>query len=403
MVLFPRTRNGGEAWGTRPLVVADQVLVGTVPVRMTMGGGSMLGSFVRRWNCAGKNERYWQLSILVSLGLINLIVFGVGVPPLRIYGHDVFISLDGAWRILNGQIPVVDYYAQMGPLYYLLHASGLALAGGNARGLGYGSALAGVLIALWSFLLLRRRMAPAPFFLACLAVVLLAVAPFPLGLEPWQSAFSMKHNRYGFALTSLVLLESFLDPDKCSGRKMQFGGGFSTGLACVTLLFLKISYGLVALVIAAASILFRPSEWSRLTGLAAGFLLAGLPILTYLRFDVGALVREYRLLAAVRGRGLTPFSVLKRFYVDRFEAAPLLLLTSLIATLPGTPFRRRIALGVAALLATTAGTLLLLTNTQLRGLPLLAAVALLLSINYHLGARRKTERRAGSLCCASDC
>jgi hypothetical protein len=124
-------------------------------------------------------------------------------------------------------------------------------------------------------------------------------------------------------------------------------------------------------------------------------------MLTYLRFDVGALVREYRLLAAVRGRGLTPFSVLKRFYVDRFEAAPLLLLTSLIAT--GTPFRRRIALGVAALLATTAGTLLLLTNTQLQGLPLLAAVALLLSINYHLGARRKTERRAGSLCCASDC
>jgi hypothetical protein len=101
-------------------------------------------------------------------------------------------------------------------------------------------------------------------------------------------------------------------------------------------------------------------------------------MLTYLRFDVGALVREYRLLAAVRGHGLTPLSVLKRFYVDRFEAAPLLLLTLLTATLPGTPFHRRIALGVAALLATTAGTLLLLTNTQLQGLPLLAAVALLL-------------------------
>jgi hypothetical protein len=362
----------------------------------------MLESFVRWWNYAGKNSRYWQPCVLVSLGLINLVVFAVGVPRLRIYGHDVFVSLDGAWRILNGQIPVVHYYAQMGPLYYLLHASGLALAGGDARGLGYGSTLAGVLIAIWSFLLLRRRMVPAPFFLACLAVLLLAVAPFPLGLEPWQSAFSMKHNRYGFALTSLVLLESFLDPDKCSGRKMQFGGGFSTGLACVTLLFLKISYGLVALGIAAASVVLRPRERGRLAGLAAGFLLAGLPILMYLRFDVGALIREYRLLATVHGEGLIPFRVWERFYIDRFETAPLLLLTLLTAMLPGTPFRRRIALGVAAVLATMAGTLLLLTNTQFQGLPLLAAVALLVIDQLSPGVEAETGAcgRAPLLCFA---
>src|SRR6202022_1322388 len=97
----------------------------------------------------------------------------------------------------------------------------------------------------------------------------------------------------------------------------------------------------------------------------------------YLRFDVGALIREYRLLAAVHGEGLTPFRVWERFYIDRFETAPLLLLTLLTALLPGIPFRRRIALGVAAVLATMAGTLLLLTNTQFQGLPLLAAVALL--------------------------
>jgi hypothetical protein len=49
----------------------------------------------------------------------------------------------------------------------------------------------------------------------------------------------------------------------------------------------------------------------------------------------------------------------------------------LTAMLPGTPLRRRIALlRVAALLATTAGTPLL-TNMQLRGLPVLAALALL--------------------------
>jgi hypothetical protein len=50
----------------------------------------------------------------------------------------------------------------------------------------------------------------------------------------------------------------------------------------------------------------------------------------------------------------------------------------LTAMLPGIPLRRRIALlRVAALLATTAGTPLLLTNMQLQGLPVLAALALL--------------------------
>lgn len=360
----------------------------------------MLGSFGCWWNCVGKNDRYWQLRALVSLGLVNLVVFAVGVPRLKIYGHDVFVSLDGAWRILNGQRPVVDYFAQMGPLYYMLYASGLALARGNARGLGYGSTLASVLIAIWCFLLLRRRMAPAPFFLACLAVLLLAVAPFPLGLDFWQGTFSMKYNRYGFALTNLVLLESFLDPEKCSGRGMEFGGGFSTGLACVVLLFLKISYGLIALGIAAASVLLRARERVRLAGLVAGFVLAGLPILMYLRFDVGALVREYRLLAVVKGDGLTPSRVLRRFYTDRFEIAPVLLLTLLTAMLPDTLLRRRIALGVAAVLATLGGTLLLLTNTQSQGLPLLAGVALLVIDQLSTGVEvEKGASNRGALLC----
>ena len=65
-------------------------------------------------------------------------VLALGVPRMRLFGHDVFISLDGGWRVLNGQRPVVDFYAQMGPAYYLLHAAGMWLAGTAAAGLGSG-------------------------------------------------------------------------------------------------------------------------------------------------------------------------------------------------------------------------------------------------------------------------
>jgi hypothetical protein len=315
--------------------------------------------------------------LIVLLLLVCVAVAIVGVPRLPIFGHDVFVSLDGGWRVLNGQRPGVDFYGQMGPVYYLLHAAGLLLAGNNARGLGYGSTLATALISFWAFFLLRPRMKPAPFFVACLFLALLAAAPFPLGYGPRQAAFAMKHNRYGYALTGLVLLESFL-PQDAGGRRHRFTGGFSTGLACALLLFLKISFGLVALTFAAVSLPLRSGARIRLAGLAAGFAAFSLPMMAYLRFDLPALVREFRLLAGVKGGAIDAHVVVMRLYVDRFEIAPVVLMAALVSLLPGVPVRRSFTLMLAVAMATLAGTLLLLTNTQFFGLPLLGAAALLL-------------------------
>ncbi len=309
--------------------------------------------------------------------LVCLAVAIVGVPRMRIFGHDVFVSLDGGWRVLNGQRPGVDFYAQLGPAYYILHAAGLWLAGNNARGLGYGSTLATVLISFWSFIVLRPRMKSAPFFLACLFLTLLAAAPFPLGWGLTQTAFSMKHNRYGYALTGLVLLESFLPQDDES-RRREFAGGFSTGLACALLVFLKVSFGLVALTIAAVSLPFRSGARMRLAGMVAGFAAFSVPMMAYLRFDFPVLVREYRLLAGVKSATISAKIVLKRLYADRLEIAPVALLAALVSLLPGIPVRRRFALLLAVAMAMVGGTLLLLTNTQPYGLPLLGAAALLL-------------------------
>jgi hypothetical protein len=313
----------------------------------------------------------------VFLLLVCLAVATVGVPRLRIFGHDVFVALDGGWRVLNGQRPGVDFYAQMGPAYYLLHAVGLCLAGNDVRGLGYGSTFATALISLWAFFVLRSRMQSAPFFVACLFLALLAAAPFPIGFDFTQATFSRKHNRYGYALTGLVLLESFM-PESSASRRHQFSGGFSTGVACALLLFLKISFGLVALTLAAISLPLRSGGRSRLAGMAAGFSAFTVPMIAYLRFDLPALVREYRLLARVKAGSIDAYDVVTRLYVDRFEIAPVALLAALVGLLPGVSARHCFTLMVAVAMATIAGTLLLLTNTQPYGLPLLGAAALLL-------------------------
>ena len=376
------------------MVSSSQPLLSDLPAASSSG----LDWFVRQWLA----PRRWVIFAGVCLVLVNLAVFAVGVPRMNIFGHDVFVSLDGGWRVFNGQRPVVDFFSQMGPLYFLLHATGLALAGGDAIGLGYGSAIAGVLIALWSFLLLRRRMFPAAFFLACLAITLLAVSPSPLGYDPWRFSFSMKHNRYCFALSILVLLESFLPPPADEKARGSFAGGFSTGLACGLMFFIKISYGLVGLGIAAVSFALRPREHARTLGIAAGFVAGVLPVLIWLRFDLGALFREYRLLAAIRGAALSPAAIARSVFDNRFETGSGLLLALVAILLPAISARRRLMIATASLLAAGAGVLLLLTNTQDRSLPLLAGIALLIvnELSALLDPRAPESAAAFTLCFA---
>jgi len=334
-----------------------------------------LDIFVSWW--AGQDTRRSRI-LFVLLLLICAAVALLGVPRVRIYGSDVFVPLDGAWRVLNGQRPVVDFYAQMGPAYYLLYAAGLWLAGNNARGLSYGSTLTAALIAFWAFYLLRTRMKPAPLFVACLFLTLLAAAPFPLGTHPRQSGFAMTYNRQGFALAALVLLESFLPADT-AGRRPLFAGAFSTGLACGLALFLKVSYGLVALTFAAVSLPFRTGARIRLAGMAVGFIAFSVPMMAWLRFDLAALVREYGLLGRVKSGQLGLFTVLQSLYRDRLEIALVVLLAVLVTLLPGVPLRRGIALFLATGMAALASTLLMVTNNaQAYGLPLLASAVLLL-------------------------
>jgi hypothetical protein len=220
-------------------------------------------------------------------------------------------------------------------------------------------------------------MRAAPFFVACLFLALLAAAPFPLGYTLFQTSFSMKHNRYGFALTALVMLESFL-PEDFSTRKQRLWGGFSTGLACALLLFLKISYGFVALTFAAVSLPLCSRVRNRLLGMAAGFAAFGVPMMAYLRFDLHSQVYQYQLLAAVQGQKIGFHSVLASLYINRLEIALVVMMAALVSLLPEVSLRRGFTLMLSVMMATVAGALLLLTNTQPSGLPLLAAAVLLL-------------------------
>ncbi|MBZ5610854.1 MAG: hypothetical protein LAP38_21535 [Acidobacteriia bacterium] len=285
----------------------------------------------------------------------------IGSVHTRIFGHDIFLVFDAGWRVLNGQRPDVDFSPSMGPLLGLLSAAGLKLAHNSANGVGYMSALVGAIIGGWAYALSRRRMPAIPAILSAALLMLIAVAPFPIGWPPNTLSHAMLYNRYGYALVGLVVLECF----RPGGQSKL--GGISTGIISVALLFLKPSYCLVALCIAIA----RPAR-RRIVWTLAGFLAGGLAMMAYLRFDFLAVWNDLHLMSQARGSGLSLWNIRWSFARGFAELLPLALLALLVSI---TTTLRPL---IATALVFTGGALLLATNAQPSGYPLNALLAILL-------------------------
>ena len=196
--------------------------------------------FVALWSYPFLGSSVVRAALLVVLASLCLVRAYIGLSGIVVYSHDAFGTLDGAWRVLNGQTPHADFYTPLGPLIYLVTAFGLLLSHGGAEGAGYSQALCGGLLGLWTYLFSRGRLGHLPAILLCLMVVLLSINPSSVGEPPLRTS-CMAYNRYGYALVTLLLVEGVAGRD-AERRRAEFWGGVSTGAILALLLFLKISY-----------------------------------------------------------------------------------------------------------------------------------------------------------------
>ncbi len=246
-----------------------------------------------------------QVAIACSIGL--LLICGtaafIGAVPTRIYGHDIFFLLDNAWRTVNGLRPHVDYDSPWGPVTFLLAALGLKLSGYGVDGIGYGNAVAALIVGVWAFFLGKNRLASPVRLLLSLFLAALVAAPYALGNSPFVSSHAMVYNRYGYALVGLILMETF-QPPRAGGRELT--GGISTGAALSLALFLKASYFLMAAGLTGVLSLFL---WRvaprRIFGIILGFSLASVCMMAYLRFDLSAMLGDLRMAAGARSESLS--------------------------------------------------------------------------------------------------
>jgi hypothetical protein len=312
-----------------------------------------------------------DLFFMAGLAAICGMAVAVGMAPLRVFEHDTFFALDGAFRVLRGQVPHRDFSTAWGPLIFLMDAAGLALAGLRPAGIGYANALWGALTAVWAYGIARTRLTSGLACAAGIYTVLLIVAPFALGYSPLAFTHAMAYNRYGFALLGIILIES----SEPSGR----AGAVSSGAAWALLAFLKISYAVVALPCLAIVWACSGARRQRLLWLCAGAGAVTLLAACYLRFDLGDMLHDLAAAASGRSRSWRPGDMLTPASI--VEGLPLVLLASMVCA--NSPRASRLRLGALALATLAVSGILLSTNHQAESLPLTGFAALVLA-NYAL-------------------
>lgn len=243
---------------------------------------------------------WYHLGFFCCLALIIGATFFVGVVPTRIFGHDVFFLLDNGWRIVNGQSTHVDFTSAWGPVTFLIVGLGLVLSGGTADGVGYGSAVYGLIIGVWSYYLCENRMTPVLRILLCLYLVCLVVAPFPLGVSFNMSSHAMVYNRYGYALLALIMIDIFSFKDSHQDTEKMLKIGLSTGLVIAIAFFLKVSYFGGAIILLGFSIFSKYFSKPYLLGLISGFFIATIVLLSFIQFDIVALFNDLKMAAGAR-------------------------------------------------------------------------------------------------------
>ena len=363
-----------------------------IPQRRTLSmvqqPAAALDRVARFWNSGSAAPRQAALVFWLLLGAICAIRAYIGLSGVRAFSHDGFLVLDGAWRMVNGQRPHVDFNSMVGPLAYLPTVLGFQLCGDTAAGFGYGQAIVAFVLGAWAFVL-GRDLAPVPRAVFALSVAAIAGSPAQIGPSPFELSPGMTYNRYTYALLGVVMLECVRER-----RQGEFYAGLSSGIALGLMTFLKMTGVVIEVVLLLGLLPMRPQTWRRWGGLASGFVIVALPLLVYLHFDLGQVWRDLQLTAAAKH-----MVVYDRFDFGSLfiEAALTLLVTVEVVYLLGERDRgteaRRLFWAMGVVIFASLG--LILGNYQRASMPLLTLM--LVVVLDHVVQYLPASREHGSV------
>ena len=266
--------------------------------------------------------------LLVFAVVLALLLALPGQSVATKYLNDLFVILDSAYRVAEGQVPNRDFHTVLGPLASYLPAVGYGVSGSLGAAIPTGMALLIVVLALPIAAILTSRLRPVIALPFGAFLLLILAVPILLGESITALTFAKFYNRIGWAALG-ALLVMVLPPEHPHARQ-HWIDALSAGFLTLVMLYTKLTYGAVAL--AFLVFMLSDSRERRWAAGALGLTLAvGLAVEAFWRstlahlsdlrlaFDVGGRLRgtwgqitdhilgnmtEYVLLALVAGLAL---------------------------------------------------------------------------------------------------
>jgi hypothetical protein len=323
----------------------------------------------------------WVVATLAGLLIAYLTyLFLLGPVPSTVFGNDVFLLLDGGWRILNGLVPNRDFYLSLGPIIYMWTAAGLWLAHNSAYGLTIGFLSFAALITVLAFWTSRTRMTAAGSILFSIFILLLCTGPMPLGANSsLDLTYAMIYNRFGYGLLSIVFITQIIRPDgRHESPREEWFAGIVAGASLALLFFLKISYFAVGGGFVLLGAFAYPRNTRRFVALASGLALTTLAMLAFLRFDVPALVHDLLDTVHARSAAISSFGITELFGLNTTSLMAVMLAFCFLGVSDAS-VRQRVTLFAATVYTILSELLLAHTNgSQGATYPLYVVVILIL-------------------------
>jgi len=344
-------------------------------------------------NFAGKDSpqksRLCFLCLLLISVVVVVLLVRTGATVVLLHCHDIPLFLDGGWRILQGQVPHLDFYTPLGPVTLLAVAGGMWFAGPVVSAIAYANAAVFTLISIWAWLIARSRLSSVLSLLFALFAGLMIAGTSEYGHDLSQLTYAGLYNRYGASFTALLFIECFAG-SKGSSSPRLFLEGLSSGVIIALLFFLKLNFFIAAALTVMAGAILIPQNRTRWLGLCVGVLVVFVILLSYLRFDIPALYRDMALALRARSGMLFSQIMVLPLHALVFDSVFLIVTLWVAAPLPPDCFRSfaspKLAQGLFVLFLILIQGFLSLTNNQPK-IPSLFPAAALLILSRALSTR----------------
>ncbi len=182
--------------------------------------------------------------VLAIAAVLALVLALPGQTVTTRYLGDLFIALDGAHRVLAGQVPSRDFHTPLGPLATYVPAAGYWLSGSLGGAMPVGMALVmAVLAPLMAHVFASRLHPIVALPLAAFLLLILAV-PMNLGESVTSVSHAKFYNRIGWtALATLLVMYLPTHPEE---ERREWADVAAAAVLTLAMLYTKATYGAVA-------------------------------------------------------------------------------------------------------------------------------------------------------------